>query len=94
MRRLALLLLTPALLAGCEDGLGIGSDCASEMRQVRLQEGQPDERQRSDRGGVTTEVWRYFDTARSGREYVFRWGPGEGICSVSQSRFSLVPATD
>jgi hypothetical protein len=96
MRRLAIPLLLSALLTGCEDGLGIGSSCDSEMRQVRQSEGgrPPDEVQRSALGGNVTEVWRYFDTGRSGRQYTFRWGPAEGICSVTGPvRFSLVPVT-
>lgn len=90
MRRIPLLLVLAAIASGCVDGLGIQTDCLSEMADARSDNGgPPDATQRDEDRGDFTEVW-YFDDTR--RKYTFRWGVSHDGCDVQRGSFNLLPA--
>jgi hypothetical protein len=64
-------------LAGCEDTLGIGGACASEMQQIRRQHGPPDQQAR----GLRSEIWLYGSSS-GGFYYEFSWSTAGEPCRV------------
>jgi hypothetical protein len=73
-----------ALLAGCQDLIGLGGSCAGEMQTVRRAEGSPDRNPRTQVGGDYTEQWVYLASGgESGRVYTFRWGTSHESCEMS-----------
>lgn len=90
MLRISLLFALSVTAAGCVDGLGLQTDCLSEMADARADNGgPPDATQRDEDRGDFTEVW-YFDGTR--RRYTFRWGVSHDGCEVQRGSFNLLPA--
>lgn len=78
------LALTPLLLVGCTDTLGLGGECDAEMATVRRDFGNPDDV--GTGGSLDRQIWFY--DARAGRDrftYEFNWE--SGVCIVSGPNF-------
>lgn len=64
------------LVAGCTDALGIGGECDTEMREVRRDEGLPDEQTPQ---GLRSVRWIYDSGSGARYYYDFDWSSGSCI---------------